>query len=127
MDNDVQIGDVFKSGEDEHKYGRDRRVRVTGFSEARGSSVLAEDIKTGRKTTVARARMRPGKLGWTLMERGGVRVGETRQDHGPLRVVEIDQTTGHAGLSANDGEGLSWIPLDVVAAMPLAEAATEKG
>jgi len=127
MDTDVQMGDVFKSGEDEHKYGRDRRVRVTGFSDARGGCVLAEDTKTGRKTTIARGRMRPGKLGWTLMERGGVRVGETRQDHERLRVVEIDQTTGHAGLSASDGEGLSWIPLDVVAAMPLVEAAPEKG
>lgn len=75
---DVQIGDVWKDLEAELRFnGRDRRVRVTGFSDknARGApveSVLAVDITNDdRKTTIQRMRMRPGKLGWRLVERGG--------------------------------------------------------
>lgn len=112
MTHDIRVGDVWRS----KKGGRDVTVEPPIMFTNGAPRGVSFRGKTG---AVMHALTENFLRGRTLIERGGVRIGDVRKDHVPLIVVKIERD--HAGCDSHpaDGGGLTWIPLDVVAAMPL--------
>lgn len=112
---DIRVGDVCRS-----EQGK-RLVTVVPNSEYKGYGLDGSRDVVFRGATGAVMISTAGNFlkRRTLIERGGVRIGDVRKDHVPLIVVKIEHD--HAGCDSHpaDGGGLTWIPLDVVAAMPL--------
>lgn len=97
---DIQISDVFRS---------DKGGRLVTVIEA-APKVLFEGTTTARMTATPRNFLK----GRTLIERGGIRVGDVR---GSCEVVHIRED----GATIRRGESTDWVTLDYLSTLPLLE------
>lgn len=123
MNNDVRAGDVCASATGRNIVRVEKIEPYTpGFEwhEVHWRRLTKDRAPTGQSGKCGLHNFTRGR---TLVERGGVRVGDVRADHEPLLVQSIEG--GHAGMVPvqPDGLGPTWIPLLDVAAMPLVERA----
>lgn len=123
MTPDIRIADVWRSDKGGRLVTVVPRADYERFRLARYWSLPAIDAQAifyrGTTDAIMMALADNFVRGRVLIERGGVRVDDVRKDHVPLIVCKIERD--HAGCDNHpaDGGGLTWIPLDVVAAMPL--------
>lgn len=108
MTHDIQAGDVWRSR-------KGHRLVTVNFVGALSVEFCgaARSSMTARPENFVRGRV--------LWERGGVRIGDVRQDHVSLRVDKIERD--HAGCMPvqADGDGVTWIDLCCLTALPLLE------